>query len=291
MARRLYNTYLGFEEHEGSLAAAAVAYYMALSFFPLFLVLLAGLGWVLQWTAAGQDAQQQLLTAIEQQASPDLARQVDRMLKIVSERAPTGGKIGFIVLVISAIATFAQLDAAFDRIWKTPSDPHESWLRWIGRLLVKRIKALGMLLAVGGFVIVAMVASMIWSAVQRSMAPALQTAPWAQWASSLWINLILNLFAFTIIYKVVPKLWIRWRDAFYGGIFAALLWEAGRQALAAYLLRLNYPSAYGVVGSFLAVMLWAYYASLVILLGAEYVRVITDESRETQQMRIEMGDV
>ena len=61
---------------------------------------------------------------------------------------------------------------------------------------------------------------------------------------------------------------------------------SGRQALAAYLLRLNYPSAYGVVGSFLAVMLWAYYASLVILFGAEYVREIEVEAREAQQKKI-----
>jgi membrane protein len=92
--------------------------------------------------------------------------------------------------------------------------------------------------------------------------------------------------AFTTIYKVLPKPRIRWRDAAHGGIFASLLWEAGRQALAAYLLRLNYPSAYGVVGSFLAVMLWAYYASLVILFGAEYVREIEVEAREAQQKKI-----
>jgi membrane protein len=102
----------------------------------------------------------------------------------------------------------------------------------------------------------------------------------------LWINLLLNFLAFTAIYKALPKPRIRWRDAVRGGIFASLLWEAGRQALAAYLLRLNYPSAYGVVGSFLAVMLWAYYASLVILFGAEYVRVIEEESREAQQKKI-----
>jgi membrane protein len=290
LAWRLYKVYLGFEEHEGTLAAAGIAYYMALSFFPLFLVLLAGLGWVLEWTAAGQDAQQRLLSAIQQQASPDLARQVERMLKVVSDRAPTGGRIGFIVLVISAIATFAQLDAAFDRIWRTPGDPHESWLRWIARLLIKRVKALGMLVAAGGFVIVTMVASMIWTGVEKAMEPAIQLAPWIYWATNLWINLILNFFAFTMIYKVLPKPPIRWSAALQGGIFAALLWEVGRQALATYLLRLNYPTAYGVVGSFLAVMLWVYYAALVILLGAEYVREITDEAREAQQKQLEMPD-
>ena len=290
LAHRLYATYMGFEEHEGTLAAAGIAYYVALSFFPLFLVLLAGLGWLLEWTAAGQDAQQRLLLTIEQQASPDLARQVDRMLKIVSERAPTGGRIGFVVLLISAVATFAQLDAAFDRIWRVPIDPHETWMHWLIRLLVKRIKALAMLLAVGGFVVITMVTSMIWSGIEQAMEPAFEAAPWVQWASSLWINLVLNFLAFTMIYKILPKLRIRWRDALRGGVFASLLWEAGRQALAAYLLRLNYPSAYGVVGSFLAVMLWAYYASLVILFGAEYVRVINEEAREAMQKRIELPD-
>ena len=58
------------------------------------------------------------------------------------------------------------------------------------------------------------------------------------------------------------------------------MWEGGRQALAAYLLRLNYPSAYGVIGSFLAIMLWAYYASLVIIFGAEYVRVLREQCDE-----------
>jgi hypothetical protein len=33
-------------------------------------------------------------------------------------------------------------------------------------------------------------------------------------------------------------------------------------------------------------MLWAYYASLVILFGAEYVREIEVESREAQQKKI-----
>jgi membrane protein len=286
LARRLYATYMCFEEHEGSLAAAGIAYYLALSFFPLFMVLLAGLGWIFQWTAAGQEAQQSLLIAIERQVSPDLASQVERMLQIVSDKAQTGGRIGFIVLLISAIATFAQLDAAFDRIWHQPTDPHETWLHWIARLLIKRIKALAMLLGAGGFVIIAMVASMIWSGVKQSIEPRFTMPQWFEWASSLWINLLLNLLAFTMIYKVLPKPRIRWRDAVHGGIFAALLWEAGRQALAAYFLRLNYPSAYGVVGSFLAVMLWAYYASLVILFGAEYVREIEVDAREAQQKTI-----
>jgi membrane protein len=274
---RLWAAYQGFQEHEGTLSAAGVAYYVALSFFPLLLVLLAGLGWVLEWTAFGRAAQEELLIAIGQQVSPDLAQQVERMLKIVSAKAGTGGPIGFVVLLISAIAIFAQLDAAFDRIFKLPIDPHETWLHWFGSLLFQRLKALAMLLATGGFIILVAISSMILSAGLQMVSTAEAIGPWIAWVSSTWANMLLNLLAFTALYHALPKPYIRWSESLQGGVLAAIFWEVGRQALAAYLLRLNYPSAYGVVGSFLAVMLWAYYGALVILFAAEYVRVLREE--------------
>jgi membrane protein len=280
---------MGFQEHDGTLSAAGIAYYVALALFPLLLVLVAGLGWIFEWTDFGQDVQKQLLTAIEQQVSPNLAEQVGRMLQIVSDRAGTSGPIGFVVLVISAVAIFAQVDSAFDRIWTVPTDPHQSWGEWIGRLLLARLKALGMLMSVGAFIVAVMIASLVWSGMQKAVEPAIQSGPWGQWFSNLFINLALNLVAFTAIYKFVPRVRIRWRSALRGGIVAAVLWEIGRQALAAYLLRLNYPTAYGVIGSFLAIMLWAYYASLVLLYGAEYLRVISDETYSGRQQELELG--
>ena len=281
IGKRFYNAYLGFQEHEDTLSAAGIAYYIALSFFPLLLVLVAGLGWVLQWTHFGQHAQEQLLDTIKQQASANLAEQVQASLQAVSNRASAGGPIGFFVLVISAIVIFTQLDAALDRIFKVPSDPHEGWLSWIWRLVFQRLKALGMLLGVGGFIVLVMIASMVWQAMESQV----EFGPWIRWATGFWVNLVLNVLAFTVLYRVVPKLAIRWWDAFWGGLLAAVLWEVGRQALSAYLLHLNYPSAYGIIGSFLAVMLWAYYGVLVILFGAEYVRVLREEGKSSQNCR------
>jgi membrane protein len=277
IGRRLWQAHLGFQAHEGTLSAAGIAYYLALSFFPMLLVLVSGLAAVLASTQAGQEAQHELLATIGQQVSPDLAEQVGRMLNAVKQRAPSNGPIGFVALIASAILIFAQLDAAFDRIWKMPADPHASWHDWILRLLFQRLKALGMLAGVGGFIVLVMVTSMIWSGVEKALEPQVAAVPWFHWVSNLWINLLLNWIAFTMIYRAVPKPTIRWWDAFRGGMLAAIMWETGRQALAAYLLHLNYPSAYGIIGSFIAVMLWAYYAALVILFGAEYVRVISEE--------------
>jgi membrane protein len=147
-----------------------------------------------------------------------------------------------------------------------------------------------MLLGVGVFVVAGMIASIVLSAVQQAMTPRFPEVLVMDWYLKLAVYISLNFVAFTAIYKIVPRAGIRWREALRGGLLAALLWEAGRQALAAYLLRLNYPSAYGVIGSFLAIMLWAYYASMVILFGAEYVRVLREAASTLRQKELELHE-
>src|SRR3954468_9826536 len=286
ITRRLWAAYLNFQEHEGTLSASGIAYYVALSFFPLLLVLVAGLSQILRWTQFGQDAWQALHDTIANQVSPDLAKQGDETLRVVSDKAPSGGPIGFVVLLVSAIAIFAQLDAAFDRTWRVPSDPHATWLQWARRLVFQRLKALGMLIGMGGFIVLAIVAPMLLHGFEQMvelMDSRFKMPPSLEWLTGIWVNLLVNLLAFTLIYKAVPKPRITWSAALRGGLLAAILWELGRQALTAYFLHLNYPSAYGIIGSFIAVMLWAYYASLVIIFGAEYVRVVCEEEECTRR--------
>lgn len=60
----LVKAYQRWQSDDGSLMAAAVAYYAALSFFPLLLVLISGLGFLLEFTQWGSNAHDQILTAV-----------------------------------------------------------------------------------------------------------------------------------------------------------------------------------------------------------------------------------
>jgi membrane protein len=277
LGRRLLAAYHGFNEHDGSMMAAAVAYYFALSLFPLLLVLVAGLGVALRTTAIGQDAQQRLLVALEQQISPELSEQVGRALSTVSENAGSRGPIGFVVLLVTAVAIFSQVDHAFSRIWRLPENLDQGWRAWLSQLAFRRFKALLMLVGAGAFILAATISSLVWSAVQSVIEPTVSVAPEFNWGFGLLINVALNFFAFAAIYRFVPRTKIEWGAALRGATVAAILWEIGRQVLTIYLVRHGYVSAYGVIGSFLAIMLWTYYAMLVVFFGAEYTRVVRDE--------------
>jgi len=66
---------------------------------------------------------------------------------------------------------------------------------------------------------------------------------------------------------------VRWREAAQGALFASIMWEIGRRLLAAVVIGSRF-SVYGVVGAFVAVMLWTFYAATVLFLAAEYIQVV-----------------
>jgi membrane protein len=271
-AMRFWRASLGFSQHDGSLVAAGIAYYVALSFYPLMLVLTSGLTIAASVTEVGQTAEEKFFDAIANSFSPDLEAQVKLAWQAAGKNAQKGGIIGAVALLITSIAIFVQIDYAFDRIWHLGTVRQESWGQWIGRHVIARLKALAMLLGVGALLVTMMVASLVWSSMEKVLAEA-HAEPLISTAGGIGLNMLLNYFALAIVYRYVPKQRIYWREALAAGLVTAPLWELGRQLLTVYFGLLKYPTAYGIIGSFLAIMLWAYYAMLVVLFGAEYVRV------------------
>jgi membrane protein len=266
-----------FSQHDGPLLAAGLAYYLAFSLFPMMLLLVALVGWALRFTAAGQGAQQRILAAVSEQASPALSQQLAATLGAVEDSAATGSLVGAGMLLITALAIFTQIDSAFDRMWENGQTPRASWLTWLWALVFKRLKAALMFLGVGAFVLVGMIASIVLKGLQENLASMMTLSPLVTKVAQPAIHLGLNFLAFAAVYKFLPKHRVRWRAALAGAALAAVLWEAGRQVLAAYVVGDKLPSAYGLIGSFMAVMLWTYYAMIVLLLGVAHTRIVNDQ--------------
>src|SRR5690349_21627769 len=103
---------------DGPVLAAATAYYLGLSFFPLLLVLTAGIGWFLRYTHPGQSAQQEVLQSIATAASEQLADYVRQTLDMVQDRSSINGPLGLATMLIAALVAFRPFDSAFKRIWR-----------------------------------------------------------------------------------------------------------------------------------------------------------------------------
>ena len=98
-----------------------------------------------------------------------------------------------------------------------------------------------------------------------------------------------NALLFGMVYKWLPKKEVGWNEALRGGLLAAVIWELGRVILGAFLIGMQYTSAYGVIGSFIAILLWCYYGMSIVFFGAEYVQVLQRRKAE-RQILLAAGD-
>jgi membrane protein len=86
-----------------------------------------------------------------------------------------------------------------------------------------------------------------------------------------------------MIYRTIPDAEIEWRDVWLGALVTALFVSVGKWAIGLYLGRTAVASAFGAAGSVVLILLWVHYASLLLLLGAEFTHAYTIEFRQTRR--------
>lgn len=89
------------------------------------------------------------------------------------------------------------------------------------------------------------------------------------------------LFVFALLYKFHPDVELGWRDVWMGALATSLLFNLGKYLIGLYLGTSTFSSSYGAIGSVLVLLLWVYYTSQLVLLGAEFTRAYTRHSRRT----------
>ncbi len=266
-----------------SMLAASVAYYGAISLFPALLLLISGLGLFLKWTHAGHDAHDYVLSAIGHQLSPALRDQIEMVLSQVKDNAGFGGPVGAAMLLLAALAIFTQFERAFDRIWATGPRHIESFWQTGFTIVTSRLRAFAMITGLAVAIIGVFLAEIALDTLRVLFPQRIEDLTWLWWTAQTVLGICLNAVVFAHIYRFLPKVRVAWTFAFRGGLVAAATWELGRQLLATFVIGQRYTSAYGVVGSLMAILLWGYYAIAVIFLGAEYTQVL----RESQALGAE----
>jgi membrane protein len=112
----------------------------------------------------------------------------------------------------------------------------------------------------------------------------------------LWLTidavtgLVVTALIFGLIFKTLPAARVTWRDVRVGALVTALLFTAGRLALGLYLGRSGGDSAYTAAGSLLALLVWVYYSSQLILFGAEFTVVYARRYLPTHDARLAERD-
>jgi len=244
---------------------AAIAYYTIFSIAPLLVIVIAIAGAMFGAEAVHGEIAAQLRGSVGR----DAALTVQGLIKDASQPAESAlaGAIGAVLLIVGATSVFAELQSALDRIWQVPAPRTQSgWLS----VLRSRLLSFGMILALGFLMLVSLLISMAiaafgawWSARMGGWEAVLHLL-------NLAISFVLSTCLFAMIYKLMPRASVAWRDVWIGAAVTALMFEIGKLLIGLYVGKSGVASSFGAAGSVIVLLLWVYYSAQIFLLGAEF---------------------
>jgi membrane protein len=253
----LKNAGIAFIDHDGLTLSSALAFYVTLAFAPTIALSL--------WIAAslGGDAQQSLLRELELLGGSDVCVAAQIVVDHAAQNPGAGtvaGILGIVVLVGSASAVFAQLQASLNSLWKVKAPPSPLVWLWLRQRLLS-----GGMLAAGIFMLLVTL-----------FISALLT--WIFGKADLTWQLVNQIFALAVLtvifaglFRYLPDTRIPVRHALEGGFITAALFAFGKFLIGQYLAHSNVGGSYGPAGAFIVLLVWVYYLAAVFFFGAEIV--------------------
>lgn len=258
--------------------SAAMSFYGILSLAPLLVLMVAVLGWWLDRRYIETSLVDQIRSVIGAQG----AQVVQQALS--SAQAPSEGitasLFAFALLLSGATGVFAELQDAFERLWRQGSGelPQQKW--WHSASL--RLRGVAYILAFGFLLLVSLAISTFLSLLSGWAGGYLPIEKIA-WVLNEVVSFCFCVVLFVALMKmsVGPKPALRY--LVMGSAAGAILFAVGKHLMAFYLSTAAIVSAYGAAGSLVVILMWIYFSSAVLLLSASVARAWADEASAARQ--------
>jgi membrane protein len=264
--RLLRETFRDWWEDKALRLAAALAYYAVFSIAPLIVLTESVAGRIFGPEAVRGQLDDQLIGFVGEKSAETL----QSMVRSASRKTEGAWAIlGGLTLLIAAGGVFGQLKDALNTVWEVQPRPG----RGIGGFIRDRFLSFTMVLGTGFLLLVSLIISTVLAVATRHLESIFPLAAALWWLIHFIVSMGVVTLLFAMIFRYLPDVKIEWRDVWIGAAATALLFNLGKYLLGFYLGREALVSAYGMAGAGILILLWVYYASLILLFGAEFTQV------------------
>ena len=252
--------------------SASLAYYTTLSLAPLLIILISFSGFLFGREAMRGEVYGQITGLV----GKDAALQIQTAIQNVhlNDNTPFATAVSLIVLLIGATGIFGEVQDSLNKIWGLKTKTRKVW--W--KLLTDRLLSFSLILSLGFVLTVSLILNAFVAAFSSKLNGVIMGAgdtvlPIIDTILSAGFTMLM----FATIFKVLPDAKIKWKDVFVGAFITSVLFSLGKFAIGYYLGKSNLASVYGAAGSVIIIMVWIYYSSAILYLGAVFTKVYASD--------------
>lgn len=244
--------------HDVLFLSAAVAFYFLLALVPLVLLGTSVAAYLL---GPGSPAADQILGAVRMVFPRATGPDIETTLRALQVHRGVAAGLGLLTLLWVASGAFDAVSSALSRLVECAE----------ARSFFRR-KLLGIATVLGGgflFLLAVPLAAILTAAQTFSatlLGPFGEVPFWLTVPLVQYLPAILMGVTFALFYRFAPPRPFPLRICLLGGALGGLLWHAAKRTFNWYLLNVaQYNVVYGLVGTFVALLLWIYYTAVILL--------------------------
>ena len=275
----------GFIEDRVMKLSAALAYYTIFSLTPMIIIIMAAASiFFSNKLNPGTELFDQISSMVGRDAAKQLQGFVDNAN--LTGKSTFGLIVGTITLIVGATAIFIEIQDSINLIWKVKAVPKKGWKK----MLTNRLLSFSLIVSMGFLLLVSLVINSVVVSLGDKLGYLVKNSnvgdviPVASDTATLLIYIVNNAITlaavtavFTIIFKVLPDVDLKWKSAIIGALFTALLFSLGKYVIGIYIEKGNPGSAFGAASSIIVILLWIYYTAIILYFGAEFTQAYAEK--------------
>jgi len=260
-------SFSAFGEDKVTKLSGSLAYSTIFSLGPLLIVIISVCGVFL-----GREAiEGKIYETLKGFVGSESARQLQEIIQNAysSGKSKVAAIISGIILLIGATAIFGEIQDSINIIWGIKPKPKKGWVK----MLKNRFLSFSLIIGLGFLLLVSlMVNTLIDGFNSQLQAWFPEVSAVLFYVINIMVTALIVTLIFASIFKVLPDAQIRWKDVVAGSITTTLLFMLGKLAISFYISKSNVGSTFGTAGSFVVLLVWVYYSSLILYFGAEFTK-------------------
>jgi membrane protein len=249
--------------------SASLSFYTVFSLCPFLIVVISIAGLIY-----GREAVQgKVYAQISGLVGSDAASQIQQIILSLQKTHHTvmGGIIGLIVLIIGASGVFSEIQGSINFVWGVKDKPGtKGWMR----LLINNLWSFSLLGGVSFILLVSLAINALIDLLgERLRSYFSDYIIYVFYVVDIIFIFMVITALFAIIFKVLPDVIIKWKDALIGAAFTSALFLLGKSLIGIYLGHSSIGATYGATASIVVIMLWVYYSSIILYFGASFTKI------------------
>lgn len=248
--------------------SASLAYYTTLSIAPMIIIMISVVGFFF-----GKEAMEgKVFNEINGLVGNGAAKQIEETIQNIhiNSNSHIATVFGVVVLIIGATGIFGEMQDSLNKIWGLRIKATRAW--WM--IIIDRLVSFSLIISLGFVLLVSLILSAVVSAITDKISVWLGgTGEVLLLISDYTLSLVLATTTFAVIFKILPDAKIRWKDVFIGALITSVLFLLGKIVISKYLGASNFSTVFGAAGSVVIIMIWVYYSSAILYLGAVFTKV------------------